>query len=252
MHGNRIFLLRDPELGKLFLLLVRGDTIRCSYDHHRQRITTFIGISDQHQKGNLFTLFLHSPLTAFCYICNIVDIPVAMWDKCQAQIDKFIAEASKLFTRSRSLGEFTWSNRQNVGILFNQRAVNDISEKARCLTGCSCQDGFSFCFLESSYISHILCYILINAWAQQPHGGGSETALTMSTHSFKHAASAVEFCGKQWSCNCTTWRHQFQYRVFLSFQITPSCSSSATTFCEFYCFDISSAMLLCVCIEDSR
>jgi len=60
-------------------------------------------MQDQHQKGNLFTLFLHSPLTAFCYICNIVDIPVAMWDKCQAQVDKFIGEASKLFTRSRSL-----------------------------------------------------------------------------------------------------------------------------------------------------
>ncbi len=59
---------------------------------------------DQHQKGNLFTLFLHSPLTAFCYVCNIVDIPVALWDKCQAQIDKFIAESSKLFTRSRTLG----------------------------------------------------------------------------------------------------------------------------------------------------
>ena len=67
-------------------------------------LSSSILLPDQHQKGNLFTLFLHSPLTAFCYICNIVNIPVAMWDKCQAQIDKFIAEASKLFTRSRSLG----------------------------------------------------------------------------------------------------------------------------------------------------
>ncbi|ELU10092.1 hypothetical protein CAPTEDRAFT_93181 [Capitella teleta] len=60
-------------------------------------------LQDQHQKGNLFTLFLHSPLMAFCYICNIVDIPVAVWDKCHAQVDRFTCEASKLFTRSRSL-----------------------------------------------------------------------------------------------------------------------------------------------------
>lgn len=60
-------------------------------------------LHDQHQKGNLFTLFLHSPLTAFCYVSGITDIPVALWDKCQANIDKFIAEASRLFTRSRTL-----------------------------------------------------------------------------------------------------------------------------------------------------
>lgn len=66
-------------------------------------------ILDQHQKGNIFTLFLHSPLMAFCYISNIADIPVALWDKCQVNIDKFIAEASRLLTRSRTLGEkFLW------------------------------------------------------------------------------------------------------------------------------------------------
>ncbi|CAH1787122.1 unnamed protein product [Owenia fusiformis] len=60
-------------------------------------------MQDQHQKGNLFTLFLYSPLTAFCNICNIVDIPIQMWDKCQVQIDKFIVEAGRTFSRSRSL-----------------------------------------------------------------------------------------------------------------------------------------------------
>ncbi|XP_064616454.1 protein SCAI-like isoform X2 [Liolophura sinensis] len=60
-------------------------------------------LQDQHQKGNLFTLFLHSPLTAFCYICNIIEIPILMWDKCQGHIDKFMSEASKLFARSRKL-----------------------------------------------------------------------------------------------------------------------------------------------------
>ncbi|KAL3871080.1 hypothetical protein ACJMK2_039100 [Sinanodonta woodiana] len=60
-------------------------------------------MQDQHTKGNLFTLFLHSPLMAFCYVCNIIDIPITLWDKCQGQVDKFMAEASKLFVRSRSL-----------------------------------------------------------------------------------------------------------------------------------------------------
>ncbi|GBO98712.1 Protein SCAI [Eumeta japonica] len=54
----------------------------------------------QHQ-GSLFTLFLHSPLTAFCYCCNISNIPVSMWDKSQSHIDRFMAEASKSITRSR-------------------------------------------------------------------------------------------------------------------------------------------------------
>lgn len=58
---------------------------------------------DQHQKGNIFTLFLHSPLTAFCYICNLVDIPVHLWDACQAQVDRFIIDATKCLNRSRYL-----------------------------------------------------------------------------------------------------------------------------------------------------
>ncbi|XP_013404360.1 protein SCAI [Lingula anatina] len=60
-------------------------------------------MQDQHQKGNLFTMFLHSPLMGFCYVCSIVDIPIALWDKCQGHIEKFMAEASKVFSRSRSL-----------------------------------------------------------------------------------------------------------------------------------------------------
>ncbi|XP_041368658.1 protein SCAI-like [Gigantopelta aegis] len=60
-------------------------------------------MQDQHQKGNLFTLFLHSPLMALCYVCNIVDIPIMLWDKCHTQIDKFMVESSKLFIRSRKL-----------------------------------------------------------------------------------------------------------------------------------------------------
>ncbi|KAK2172852.1 hypothetical protein NP493_924g01018 [Ridgeia piscesae] len=62
--------------------------------------STFQG---QKQKGNLFTLFLHSVLTAFCYVCDISKISISLWEKCQAHVDRFTAEASKLFTRSSSL-----------------------------------------------------------------------------------------------------------------------------------------------------
>jgi len=62
-------------------------------------------LKDQHQKGNIFTLFLHSPLMAFCHVVNIVDVPVSLWDKCLTVVDKFIADASRLLSRSRTLGK---------------------------------------------------------------------------------------------------------------------------------------------------
>ncbi|KAL1131066.1 hypothetical protein AAG570_012303 [Ranatra chinensis] len=56
----------------------------------------------EHQhNGNLFTMFLHSPLTAFCYICNITSVPIHHWERCQSYIDRFVTEASRLFARSR-------------------------------------------------------------------------------------------------------------------------------------------------------
>ncbi|BFZ05585.1 hypothetical protein BsWGS_08624 [Bradybaena similaris] len=60
-------------------------------------------MQDQQLKGNLFTLFLHSPLMAMCCVCNIADVPITLWDKCQTQVDKFVADASKLFSRARKL-----------------------------------------------------------------------------------------------------------------------------------------------------
>ncbi|XP_037035469.1 protein SCAI isoform X3 [Bradysia coprophila] len=56
---------------------------------------------DFQHHGSLFTLFLHSPLTAFCYVCNVGDVPVHHWERCQGLIDKFITEASRLVTRCR-------------------------------------------------------------------------------------------------------------------------------------------------------
>jgi len=58
---------------------------------------------DHAHKGSLFSLFLHSPLSAFCFVTNIVDIPLHLWDKCLAYIDRFIAEASRLVTRCRGV-----------------------------------------------------------------------------------------------------------------------------------------------------
>nr|CAD7569492.1 unnamed protein product [Timema californicum] len=56
---------------------------------------------DQQHNGSLFTLFLHSPLTAFCFICNILNVPIHHWERCQSYIDRFVTEASRLFTRCR-------------------------------------------------------------------------------------------------------------------------------------------------------
>ena len=56
-------------------------------------------------KGSLFTLFLHSPLAAFCFVTNIIDVPIQLWDKCMSYVDRFMAEASRLLTRCRGVGK---------------------------------------------------------------------------------------------------------------------------------------------------
>lgn len=57
--------------------------------------------TDLHHHGSLFTLFLHSPLTALCYICNVGDVAIHHWERCQSYIDRFVTEASRLVTRCR-------------------------------------------------------------------------------------------------------------------------------------------------------
>ncbi|XP_059059852.1 protein SCAI [Achroia grisella] len=56
---------------------------------------------DRGERGSLFTLFLHSPLSAFCYFCQIHELHLVHWDRAQNYIDTFMAEASQLVTRSR-------------------------------------------------------------------------------------------------------------------------------------------------------
>ncbi|KAM3968793.1 protein SCAI [Aphomia sociella] len=56
---------------------------------------------DRRQEGSLFTLFLHSPLTAFSYCCDIHNLSLTHWDRAQMYIETFMAEASQIVTRSR-------------------------------------------------------------------------------------------------------------------------------------------------------
>lgn len=72
---------------------------------------------DYQHHGSLFTLFLHSPLTAVCYICNVGDVPIHHWDRCQGYIEKFVTEASCLVTRCRS--EDVGKGRDYIGMMNN-------------------------------------------------------------------------------------------------------------------------------------
>ncbi|KAJ0183623.1 hypothetical protein K1T71_000046 [Dendrolimus kikuchii] len=56
---------------------------------------------DRPQQGNLFTLFLHSPLTAFCYCCDIRNLSLSYWERGQTYVEAFLIEASQIFIRSR-------------------------------------------------------------------------------------------------------------------------------------------------------
>lgn len=57
--------------------------------------------------GSLFTLFLHSPLTAFCLICNILTVKMHLWERANSYVDRFITEASRLFTSKVKPGKHT-------------------------------------------------------------------------------------------------------------------------------------------------
>lgn len=72
---------------------------------------------DYQHHGSLFTLFLHSPLTAVCYICNVGDVGIHHWERCQGYVEKFVTEASCLFTRCRV--EDVGKNRDYIGMKFD-------------------------------------------------------------------------------------------------------------------------------------
>lgn len=58
-------------------------------------------LRDVRHSGSLFTLFLHAPLAAFCLICNVGNLDVHHWERCQRYIERFLIEASQLVSRSR-------------------------------------------------------------------------------------------------------------------------------------------------------
>lgn len=60
--------------------------------------------TDLHPKGGLLTLFLHSPLTAICVLGKIKEIPYHLWETGQAFVDRFLAEASRILTRVKGIG----------------------------------------------------------------------------------------------------------------------------------------------------
>ncbi|CAK1588039.1 unnamed protein product [Parnassius mnemosyne] len=59
-------------------------------------------IFPEHRKnGSLFTLFLHSPLSAFCFICNIEATSLIQWERAQSYIETFLIETSHIMLRHR-------------------------------------------------------------------------------------------------------------------------------------------------------
>ena len=70
-------------------------------------------------KGSLLTLFLHCPLMALCFVCKLSRIQRVLWERCQTYVDKFVAEASQLFTCSRKIGEigFLYSGLCSVSVV---------------------------------------------------------------------------------------------------------------------------------------
>ncbi|XP_028394709.1 protein SCAI-like [Dendronephthya gigantea] len=56
-------------------------------------------LQDTLRKGNVFTLFLHNPLVAFLYVCNITNIQVGLWEQCCQQLRGFEGDLIRLFTK---------------------------------------------------------------------------------------------------------------------------------------------------------
>lgn len=54
-------------------------------------------MQEQSRKGSLFTLFLVSPLLAFCHVCNIADLRSDLWDSCQRQVRRIMNDSLRIF-----------------------------------------------------------------------------------------------------------------------------------------------------------
>ena len=72
---------------------------------------------DTARKGKLFTLFLHNPLVAFLYVCNIADVQAELWEQCCQQLQGFEEDWVRLFTKwSKLIGtKFHKSHIETIG-----------------------------------------------------------------------------------------------------------------------------------------
>lgn len=94
VHFLRCLLQNFPNLfGQPFVCLLSPEVIPESMENSRHR-------------GNIFTLFLHCPLTAFCFVCGLGTVELKTWDKARGILDAFLTECYRILTRSRNLGEF--------------------------------------------------------------------------------------------------------------------------------------------------
>ena len=63
---------------------------------------------DYQNKGSLFTLFLTSPIFAFCFVCHLNELTNDQWNLCQEQVNKIIFEITKIFLKSKLVGKATF------------------------------------------------------------------------------------------------------------------------------------------------
>ncbi|KAM7535028.1 hypothetical protein Aperf_G00000104282 [Anoplocephala perfoliata] len=55
------------------------------------------------REGNLFTLFLHSPLLAYLYVCRYTTVSLKTWERASTLIDAFMGECCRILLRARQL-----------------------------------------------------------------------------------------------------------------------------------------------------
>jgi hypothetical protein len=60
---------------------------------------------DYQNKGSLFTLFLTSPVFAFCFVCHLNDLTNEQWNLCQEHINKILTEITKIVLKSKLVGK---------------------------------------------------------------------------------------------------------------------------------------------------
>ena len=100
-----------PNLfGQPFLSLLSPIKLPTTF-HGNTEIEIFIGkdrlfvVLDYQNKGSLLTLFLTSPVFAFCFVCHLNDFTTEQWNLCQEHIKKILMEITKLFLKSKLVGK---------------------------------------------------------------------------------------------------------------------------------------------------